>query len=298
MSDDQSTTSSAVSHDIPSNLLLDYKDVMCPVCKEVYVFPRTYECGHTVCETCMYEMDRRDSSSDTHTARIHHCPICRHATLKSWHSRPLSVIVERIASKHPSYAERKAEILKERGDRDGLKYIPKDIDLANTSHTSRLKLALSLYEVLIERLYSAASRGMSHLIIKEKNIVQDIEKVIDLIAAQLFTKHNIYKILITRGECTVYIHKDAFSWRRQYENRSWTNPSGTDEEEDLSSPVASRARRDIHFSSVINSILNRTVTSSSTLPLPPPLPSDVPPPPPHPPPHRPALPGTISRRRR
>jgi hypothetical protein len=152
--------------------------------------------------------------------------------------------------------------------------------------------------VLIERLYSAASRGMSHLIIKEKNIVQDIEKVIDLIAAQLFTKHNIYKILITRGECTVYIHKDAFSWRRQYENRSWTNPSGTDEEEDLSSPVASRARRDIHFSSVINSILNRTVTSSSTLPLPPPLPSDVPPPPALPPPHRPALPGTFSRRRR
>ena len=272
MSDEQSTANSDVSQDTSSDLLLDNKDVMCPVCKEVFVFPRTYECGHTVCELCMYEMDRRDCSRDTHTANVHHCPVCRHPTLRSWHNRPLSVLLEKIASTHPNYLTRKLEVLEEKSQREGgVVYIPKDIDLAEAAHTSRMKLTLTLYEILIERLYKASLRGLSHLIIKEREIVSEIEKVIDLLSVHLFSRHNIYKILVTRGECTIYIHKDAFTWRRSYENSSWTDPRGGDTESDTpSSPTTSSAR----FSRVLNVLLESTTPPSPPPPRPLPPPGD------------------------
>jgi hypothetical protein len=270
MSSDRSITNSTASNDAPSDLLLDDKDVTCPVCKEVFVFPRTYECGHTICELCMYEMDRRDCNADTHTASIHHCPVCRHATLRSWHSRPLSVILEKIASGHPDYPKRRVEVLEERSKREGsIIYIPKDIDLAYASHTARLKLSFSIYEVLIELLFKAARRGLSHLIIKDKTIVGDIEKVIDLLSVQLFAKHNVYKILVTRGECTIYIHRDAFSWRRQYENGRWEDPGGSDEDESpplTGGPAPPRSRRESQFSGVLDALLSHSLGPPAGLP--------------------------------
>ena len=268
MSRDQSIANSTVSDDTSSDLLLDDKDVMCPVCKDVFVFPRTYECGHTVCELCMYEMDRRDCSVDAHTARIHHCPVCRHPTLKSWHKRPLSILIEKIASAHPSYSKRKQEVLAEREIREGsVICIPKNIDLAAVSNTSRIKIALSLYDVLIERLYKASLRGLSYLVIRDKKIVREIETVIDIISTQLFAKNNIYKIMVTRGECTIHIHKDAFTWRRSYENRNWGDPAGVIDDRDGESTGDEREDRQ-QFSHVLSALMR----SNSTIPPSPPLP--------------------------
>ena len=221
----------SLDNDTNSTLLLDNKDVICPICKEVFVLPRTYDCGHTVCELCMYEMDKRDCSKDTHTAKVHHCPVCRKPTLKSWQYRPVSVILEKICSKHPQYEERKKEVMETKDAREGcFTNIPVNINLAEVSHTQRIKLALSLYAILIERLYKAAQRGLSHLIINEPELVKDIEKVIDILSIQLFHKHNICKMLVTRGECTIYIHKDAFKVSRTYLNTDWIDP--TDIEDD------------------------------------------------------------------
>ena len=277
MPNDKSTINSTVSiKDISSNLLLDDKDITCPVCKEIFVFPRTYECGHTICELCMYEMDLRDCSNDTHTAIIHHCPICRHSTLKSWHHRPISISLESIASKHPNYRKRKREVLEERGKRTKeLVYIPLGIDLADTSHTTRLQLALGLYEIIVESLYKAAMQGLSHLIIKEKSIVRDIEKVVDLLSARFFLRHNIYKIMVTRSECTIYIHKDAFSWSRQYVNRNWERPGPADEEETQEETASSR--RDTQFTSVLSALLAPSSRELRSPSVPPP---NIPPPPP------------------
>ena len=268
MSRAQSIANSTVSDDTSSDLLLDDKDVMCPVCKDVFVFPRTYECGHTVCELCMYEMDRRDCSVDAHTARIHHCPVCRHPTLKSWHKRPLSILIEKIASAHPSYSKRKQEVLEERSIREGsIICIPKNIDLADVANTARLKIALSLYDVLVERLYKAALRGLSYLVIRDTKIVRDIETVIDIISMQLFAKNNIYKIMVTRGECTIHIHKDAFTWRRSYENRNWEDPVDIiDNVDDNSIGDVTENRQ--QFSHVLSSLMR----NNSTIPPIPPLP--------------------------
>ena len=297
MSTDVSTTSSTASKDADPNLLLDDKDITCPVCKEVFVYPRTYECGHTVCEECMYQMDSRDYSGDTHTASIHHCPVCRHPTLRSWHNRPLSIILGKIAAIHPDYLDRKKEVLEKKNKRDtSIVYIPSDIDLAAASHNARIKMTLSLYEILLERLYKAAGQGLNHLIIKERGIVADIEKVIDMLSVQLFNKHNIYKILVTRGECTIYITKKAFTWRRDYQNSSWSQPgssstAATDETEEAppSTPSSPGTTTREEFSAVLNTLLgppgsfsrrlSRRSRRISTNVPPPPPPRDPPTPP-------------------
>lgn len=301
MSTDVSTASSKASVDADQDMLLDDKDITCPVCKEVFVYPRIYECGHTVCEECMYQMDMHDYSGDTHTASVHHCPVCRKPTLRNWHSRPISILLGKICAKHPDYVARKKEVLENKKKRDsGIVYIPSDLDLAATSHKARIKLTLSLYEVLLERLYKAAIQGLNHLIIKDREIVSDIEKVVDMLSVQLFTKHNIYKILVTRGECTIYITKRAFTWRREYQNRSWSRPgsSSTDEKEDdetpssttplSTTPSSPRTTRE-EFSEVLNTLLGppgsfsrrlrRRSREASTIVPPPPPPRDPPEPP-------------------
>ena len=110
MSIEESTETSVSSEDDTINLQLDILDITCPICKDVFVFPRTYDCGHIVCELCMYEMDRRDDSGDTHIVNIHSCPLCRKPTLKRWYNRPVSHLLERIASVHPEYKSRREKI--------------------------------------------------------------------------------------------------------------------------------------------------------------------------------------------
>jgi hypothetical protein len=119
-----------------------------------------------------------------------------------------------------------------RSQRKGeLVQIPDTIDLAKTVYNSRINLALDLYEIILEKLYNAAKEGKNHLIIKERSIVSEIEKVGDILSYQFFLKHNVYRILTTRGECTIYLTKQAFEWRRNHENPNWIDPTNPTLEE-------------------------------------------------------------------
>ena len=115
-------------------------------------------------------------------------------------------------------------------------FVPDTVDLAKTSYDSRINLALDLYEILLEKLYIAAKDGKNHLIIKEKAIVSNIEKVGDILSYQLFKKHNVYRILTTRGECTIYLTRNAFNWRRNHENRSWVDPTDPTNHQSFEAP--------------------------------------------------------------
>lgn len=213
---------------------IDLSDLLCPICADVFVKPRTYDCGHTVCETCMYEIDIRQLSDDTHIAVIYKCPVCRDPTLKSWNNRPINFLLEQLASNHPDYEKRKKEVSVIKNQRKSKLVLVSDtVDLAKTCYDSRINLALDLYEIILEKLYIAAKDGKNHLIIKEKSIVGDIEKVGDILSYQLFKKHNVYRILTTRGECTIYLTRDAFNWRRNHENRNWVDPTDPTTHEQL-----------------------------------------------------------------
>jgi len=205
---------------------IDLSDLLCPICADVFVIPRTYDCGHTVCESCMYQIDIRQLSDDTHVAVIYKCPVCRNPTLKSWNNRPLNFLLEQLSSRHPDYEKRKKEVIELKKQRKSqLISISDTVDLAKTSHVSRINLALDLYDILLEKLYIAAKEGKNHLIIKEKSIVSEIEKVGDILSYQLFYKHNVYRILTTRGECTIYLTRNAFAFRRNFVNSEWLDPT-------------------------------------------------------------------------
>ena len=77
--------------------------------------------------------------------------------------------------------------------------LQKKLILLKQAHSSRIRLCLDIYQIIKGLLHEAALNGLNHLIIKEKNIVRDISKVVDILATQLFTSHNIYSILVTRG---------------------------------------------------------------------------------------------------
>ena len=59
----------------------------------------------------------------------------------------------------------------------------------------------------------------------------EIEKVGDILSFQLFSKHNIYRLIVTRVECTIYLTRDAFIWRRNFENNGWVDPTDPTREE-------------------------------------------------------------------
>ena len=235
-----------------SSLLLDPKDVICPICTEIFVFPRSYDCGHAICELCMHEMDRRDTTADTHTLSIHNCPICRFPTLKPWYHRPRAIALEQITSQHPDYEKRKEEVTVLLAEyKSTIPIVPKNTDLANLAYFARCKLALELYEVLVERVYTAALDGLNFVSITEPGLVGDIEKVVDLLSKRLFRDHNVYKVLVTRAECTIYLSKDAFTWRRQHENPSWLDPN-----------PSSSAANDTRFGTrLLNTSLTRLMSS-------------------------------------
>ena len=35
-------------------------ELFCPICNDLFVYPRSYSCGHTLCEMCMIKMDKID----------------------------------------------------------------------------------------------------------------------------------------------------------------------------------------------------------------------------------------------
>ena len=103
--------------------------------------------------------------------------------------------------------------------------------MSKLSYNIRNLLALEVYETILPLLYKSAKEGLNYVIINEIEIIKDIEKTIDIIAELLFTKNNVYKILVTRKECTIYLTKNAWRYKREHINSSYNNP--VEEEEDL-----------------------------------------------------------------
>jgi hypothetical protein len=227
----------------------------------------------------MFEMDSRDASNDVHVVGIHHCPVCRFPTLKPWYHRPRSIALEQITVNHPDYETRKLEVIARLDEfKSNIPVIPPNVDLANVAYFSRCKLALELYEVLVERLYTAAREGLGFITINEPGLVKEIEKVVDILARRLFLRHNVYKVLVTRVECTIYLTQEAFSWRRQHENSHWIDPSPVSTTNNTSSIRGHSTNQPLN--TLLTSILrsrasdNTNLISSDTLPDEPLIPND------------------------
>ena len=82
-------------------------DSICPICKDYLLEPRIYECGHTICESCMIKSDKtvKENTLNTFQLPVYKCCLCRHETLKEWFRRPINHNLQCILMKDDEYKE-------------------------------------------------------------------------------------------------------------------------------------------------------------------------------------------------
>ena len=80
-------------------------DCSCPICREMMIMPRLYDCGHSICEVCMIKTDNMSQDNNTNTFQlpIFKCPICRNETNGEWHTRPVNHSLIQLFSQNDEY---------------------------------------------------------------------------------------------------------------------------------------------------------------------------------------------------
>lgn len=195
---------------------------LCPVCRSIFVRPRIYECGHSICENCMKGMDQYTERYFRELPNFK-CPVCRHSTLIPWYRRPRNQRLQSICEGFPEYETRQAEVEKlvasEKMEDD-------DIDIATLALTERKRLAKQYYKEILPSLVEAARQGSSSVIISNKEKVQKIAKVMDLFSKHLF-RHKIFRIVTSRDELTISILRQRAIVQNEYTNPEFDSSSTT-----------------------------------------------------------------------
>lgn len=186
----------------------------CPICKDLYIRPRMYPCGHSCCEECMVTMDRLKAQNSIYHTPLYKCPCCRAESIFRWYTRPINHALAAICALHRNHTDRMEESTKDEEPSS----VPEDVNLRTLAMESRHHVALDLYERLLPLLYEAAGEGRRHMAITEKTMIRQIELVCDILSQILFERHNVYKVQCTRTECQFIFSDDAFTVLREYTN--------------------------------------------------------------------------------
>ena len=180
------------------------ENIFCPICKELPMRPRIYDCGHTICEKCMIQTDEIDKNKILSVFRLPHynCPICREKTLKPWFYRPINRALLSLLLDNKEYKKDFENYSNDFDEKDYLENIPSHLDLSIVCEQSRLKIAMDMYDMLIPLLFDAAIKGKPYISINT-DVVRKLKTVIDLVSDKLFENHNIYKVTCSYRDCTI-----------------------------------------------------------------------------------------------
>jgi hypothetical protein len=200
---------------------MNIQDIKCPICMDLPLYPRLYECGHTICEICMKNNDHAecDRNYDIFQATNFSCPICRHSSITPWYLRPINRSLLDILLKNEKYVEKYEEYTKKRIDisPEDIK-IPENIDLSFISRQKRHQKAEKLYKKIIPLLFEAATYGKTYITITRD--AEDIKIVGEILVEKLFN-HNIHKVITSSRECTIEIVPSEKNFNCEYENESY-----------------------------------------------------------------------------
>ena len=199
----------------------------CTICTCVFFKPTFFECGHTFCISCHYNLDKSTEAMTFEIPKFK-CPVCRMTSVIPWHKRKLNHALDKICeARHP---ERYKRLNDKENDKEnvnetdvpdpppGLSPSSIRVNLPELSSLARSEAANEVYAVLIPLLITAARLGKSFISVTEKIIVRKIEICIRPLSKLLFANNNIYKILCSPEECTVMISRAASRWRREFRN--------------------------------------------------------------------------------
>lgn len=196
----------------------------CPVCRSIFIQPRLYACGHTVCSHCMRSCDEHTHAPFMNSLTVYKCPVCRHETLTPWFDRPRNLVVQSLCEAHEDYrtrAEEVGDISVPKEDQEDMKG---ETDLGKISYFMQEKKSQELYDELVPVLRRAAMEGQAHVTLAQTGKVKDIQKVADALSDMLFTRNNVHRMVVTPAEVTFYFTNRMASSRAERRNRRWRDP--------------------------------------------------------------------------
>jgi len=208
---------------------IEKKDLICPVCHELMICPRIYECGHTICERCMAEIEKEenDKHDNIFIAISYKCPVCRKKTHIPYLYRPRNIFLMTILEKNEEYRKKIQDI--RYVNQDNLLDIPNNINLAYLSARSKILKCDELYSYILPILFKAALDGKSEISIKEN--AKDFQSVAEELSQKLFENNGIYRVISRPTLFTVEILKiysenvycDIINPRLEYVNPNFTS---------------------------------------------------------------------------
>ncbi len=178
------------------------EEYFCPICKDIMIFPRVYNCGHTICERCMkHADDKAYEENEIFSLPVFKCPICRKFEFTRWFNRPINYNLISILNSHIKDYEKKIEDYEKQGVNETIIKIPERVNLSFVCLQKRVELCQDIYEKIIPHLYEAANNGKPFVVITIDNTKIDV--IADILSKKLFEENGVYKIMRRSDELVI-----------------------------------------------------------------------------------------------
>ena len=209
-------------------------DCSCPICREMMIMPRLYDCGHSICEVCMIKNDNMSQDNNTNIFQlpVFKCPICRNETNGEWHTRPINHSLIQLFSQNEEYQKATKEYKEKHKtpDTHADNQVLAEINLGYIVHKKRMQKCEKIYKKLLPVLMKAAMAGKPYIIITTHTT--EIQMVADLLAKKLFKNNGIYKLQSSYRECQIEFVPSDRTYKSEYENPTFSLEDQDDDDSD------------------------------------------------------------------
>ena len=180
---------------------MDVNNYSCPICTNLIISPRIYDCGHTVCEDCMVKIDEEINKicENSNEAPVYKCPICRKETHKSWFNRPRNLFLVSLLENEPEYIN----INKKKYQNNPLDNISQDVNLSSLCRRTRELKFNELYNYSVNILMQSSLKGQDLVVIT--NQADELYRFSSKLSKKLFEDHGIYKVISTLNYFKIFI---------------------------------------------------------------------------------------------
>ena len=210
-------------------------DYSCPICREMMIMPRLYNCGHSVCQECMIKSDEssQESTISIFQLPVYKCPLCRNETNGEWHSRPVNhSLIDLLSQNNEEYKKATAEYkIKYLDDKDNIDEISETLNLGYIVYKKRMQKCNKIYKQILPLLFKAAISGKPYITITANT--NEIQTVADLLAKKLFKNNKVFKVQSSFREFQIDFVPSDRSYKCEYENPTYSiNEDDENSEED------------------------------------------------------------------
>lgn len=164
----------------------------CPVCTNIIIHPRLYDCGHSLCENCMVHIDNETNKLYENNSRapLYRCPICRQTTHRPWFNRPRNLFLSDILDK--TFEDDIEYIERNKRNYNPVDNIPEHQNLSLLCKRARdLKLS-ELYDYIVPLIYEACLEGKDKITITDR--ADELYNYCKELSTKLFNNYGLYKI--------------------------------------------------------------------------------------------------------